>query len=321
MSEYALVADVGGTNARFALVKEGSVELESVRTLQCDGYDNIDSACQAYFEQVGIEAVSRAGLAFACPVQQQEIRMTNNHWRFTRDQLSTALGLQQLKLVNDFTAMALGMLNIPSGQCLAVGGGASAENAVRLVIGPGTGLGVSGLVPSENSWVPLSTEGGHIGFAPNDDVEVAILQHLQQRFGRVSVERILCGQGLLNLYQALCSYRGAAMICNTPAQVTEHALAETELVSQEALKRFCSILGRVAGDNVLTLGARGGVYLCGGILPRFSEFFLHSGFREAFEDKGRFKAYMQQVPVWLSLAEHPGLTGAAAALWNTSVPG
>ncbi|MBY4677237.1 glucokinase [Marinobacterium arenosum] len=321
MSEYALVGDIGGTNARFALVRPGSVELQQVRTLNCADYRNIDDACRDYFAAVGIERVARACLAFACPVQGDEIRMTNNHWRFTRETLKRQLGLDQLKLVNDFTAMALGMLHVPSGERLVVGGGRALDGAARLVIGPGTGLGVSGLVPANDGWIPLATEGGHVSFAPTDEVELAVWRQLNEQFGRVSVERILCGQGLLNLYRALCGYRSQPVRCESPAEISTRALAGSEPMAVEALSRFCRILGAVAGDAVLTLGARGGVYLCGGILPKVAEFFLQSGFREAFEAKGRFVEYMAQVPVWLCTADNPGLLGAAAALDNAEVAG
>lgn len=321
MAEYALVGDIGGTNARFALVRPGTVELEFVQTLQCSDYANIDLACQAYFDQVGVTGVERACLAFACPVQGEEIKMTNNHWRFIRSDLAGQLGLKQLKLVNDFTAMALGMLHISDEEKVQLGGGESFEGAARLVIGPGTGLGVSGLVKANDDWIPLSTEGGHISFAPADEVEVDLWRALVVRFGRVSVERILCGQGLLNLYQIMSAQQGSKPSCKSPAEVSMAAVGGSDHTAVEALSRFCRILGGVAGDNVLTLGARGGVYLCGGILPKVRDFFIQSDFRNAFDEKGRFDDYMQKVPVWLCTAENPGLLGAAAALDNTEVPG
>jgi len=317
----ALVGDIGGTNARFALVKPGSTELTQIITLKCADYENIEYACQAYFDQVGIKGVTQACLAFACPVQQEEIRLTNNHWRFTRSSLKDALGLTSLKIVNDFTAMALGMLNLKPEEKIQFGGGDGLTDMARLVIGPGTGLGVSGLIKANDDWIPLASEGGHINFAPIDELDVIIWRYLHGRFGRVSVERILCGQGLVNLYEALAEHTRFEPQFTTPAEVVEAAVDATDPRAVEALDRFCRILGTVAGDNVLTLGARGGVYLCGGILPRVREFFLHSSFREAFEAKGRFASYMESIPVWLCIAEQPGLVGAAAALVNEEVAG
>ena len=321
VNEWVLVGDIGGTNARFALVLPGSVKLMHVHTLLCADFINIDDACRAYFDTVGIAGVRRACLAFACPVQGAEIRMTNNHWRFTREHLARQLNLVELKLINDFTAMALGMLYISENEKVSVGGGQSIDGAARLVIGPGTGLGVSGLVEAKDDWIPLSTEGGHISFAPTDEVEVELWRTLTAQFGRVSVERILCGQGLLNIYRVLCQRGDQAILCTTPAHVSLEAVNGRDPMAIEALNRFCRILGSVVGDNVLTLGARGGVYLCGGILPKVQGFLLDSSFRQSFEDKGRFVEYMQQVPVWLCTAENPGLLGAAAAMENAEVTG
>ncbi|GGO87361.1 glucokinase [Marinobacterium nitratireducens] len=316
MSEYALVGDIGGTNARLALVKPGSVALEAVRTLACADYENLDDACFAYLAEVGIAGVDRACLAFACPVQGERLRMTNNHWAFHRGEMQRRLGLSELRLLNDFTAMALGMLHIEPSDLLELGGGSVLEGNPKLVIGPGTGLGVSALVPAGDEWVPLATEGGHVGFAPTDEAEVAIWRHLKERYGRVSVERILCGQGLVNLYQALAAYHSQPAPLSQPPEITAAAQAGDTL-AEETLSRFCRILGEQAGDAVLTLGARGGVYLCGGILPRIRDCLMASDFRRGFEAKGRFADYMKQVPVWLCTAEMPGLLGAAAGLNNS----
>jgi len=315
MNDFALVGDIGGTNARLALVKPGSVQLEAVRTLACADYENLDAACFAYLAEAGVAGVDRACLAFACPVQDEWIRMTNNHWAFHRQEMQQQLGLSQLRLLNDFTAMALGMLHTDASDLQPVGGGESLEGAPRLVIGPGTGLGVSALVPAGEEWIPLATEGGHVGFAPTDEVEVSVWRHLKERYGRVSVERILCGQGLVDLYRALAAYHSQPAPLTQPAEITAAALAG-EALADETLSRFCRILGEQAGDAVLTLGARGGVYLCGGILPRVRDYLLASDFRKGFESKGRFVDYMRQVPVWLCTADMPGLVGAAAGLEN-----
>jgi glucokinase len=320
MSEYALVGDIGGTNARLALVKPGSVELEHIRTLACADYENLDAACNAYLAEAGVSGLRRACLAFACPVQDEQIRMTNNHWAFSRSAMQKTLGLDQFRLLNDFTAMALGMLHVQPHELVAIGGGESLAGSARLVIGPGTGLGVSALVPAGDEWVPLSTEGGHVSFAPTDELEVAIWRSLRAQFGRVSVERILCGQGLVNLYQAIAQYHSLPATLTRPAEVTAAGLAGDAL-AEEVLARFCRILGEQAGDAVLTVGGRGGVYLCGGILPRMQDFLLSSGFRAGFEAKGRFQSYMTKVPVWLCTAEYPGLLGAAAGLDNSMVKG
>ena len=325
-TSYALVGDIGGTNARFALVEPGSMALLHMHTLQCADFATIDQACEAYFQLTGIERVAQACLAMACPVEGETIQMTNNHWHLQRQVFAQQLGVQRLLVVNDFTAMALAMLHVPQQQLRPIPNAdglsdTAANGRVRLVMGPGTGLGVGGLVRSRQGWVPLATEGGHMSFAPTDELDVAIWRLLTAEFGRVSVERLLCGQGLLNLYRALCQIRQSESHCDTPVDISRMALAGDDPIAAETLHRFCRLLGSVAGDQVLTLGARGGVYLCGGILPQVQDFLLASEFRQAFECKGRFRDYLSAVPVWLCLADNPGLLGAAAALDNDEIDG
>lgn len=320
MKELALVGDIGGTNARLALVEEGNTNLHDVHTLACRDFGNIDEAIEAYLNMAGSGPVARACLAIASPLQGDEVHMTNNHWAFSTRAVKARLGLAQLTLVNDFTAMALGMLEVPPADLITVNAGLPVPNAPCLVMGPGTGLGTSALIPAGRHWVPLAAEGGHVSFAPTDDLEIAVLQHLSARFGRVSIERILSGQGIVNLYRAIAAYRHTPAALQDAAQITEAALHGDPL-AEESLQRFCRILGDVAGDAVLTLGARGGVYLCGGILPRIQTYFMHSGFRARFESKGRYQNYLAQVPVYLCTSLYPGLMGAAAALNNPLLPG
>lgn len=332
MSFYALVGDIGGTNARFALIEKDSVELFHVEVFSCADYANFDAAFEAYFLKVGQPRVSRACLSFACPIAA-DITMTNNHWGFNVAQMRSQLGLEEMRLLNDFTAMAYGTLYVSDDDKVMVQEGSSTHvSDSRLVIGPGTGLGVSGLVPicsnaqSESvSWQALTTEGGHVSFAPVNQLQSEILAVLQQQFDRVSVERILSCDGLLALYKAICAIKQVPAMHSTPAQVSSAALQAHErkglenLSQQEdtawlSLETFCQILGAVAGDMVLAQGSRGGVYLCGGILPRIKEFLLASGFRKEMCNKGRLSQYLEQTPVWLCDAEYPGLLGAAAAL-------
>lgn len=318
-SQYALVGDIGGTNARFALVAQGSVRPEAIEILPCGEYGNLDDAVVDYLERAGVASVSEACLAVASPVSGTRVRMTNNHWCFDIDEVRTRFGWQAFKVINDFTAMALGVPHVGADQLVHVCGGPGDERRPRLVMGPGTGLGVSGLVPISHGWVPLMTEGGHVDFAPTDDTEMAILRILKARFGRVSVERILCGQGLLNLYQAHAEIQGVAAPLAAPERVTEAALGQADALARHALRHFCEILGRVAGNAVLTLGSTGGVYLCGGILPRFLDFFLESPFRAGFEDKGRMRPLVERTPVYVVTEPYTGLLGAAEALGNPEV--
>ncbi|WP_417514208.1 glucokinase [Marinobacter sp.] len=313
---YSLVGDIGGTNARFALVEQGSVELRAIETLACDDYASLDDALTYYLEKSGVDGVSEACLAVASPVRGASVQMTNNHWRFDIDEIRRHFGWQTFKVINDFTAMALGVLHVPEESLVHVCGGPGDSRRPRLVMGPGTGLGVSALVPVRSGWTALTTEGGHVDFAPRDDTETAILRVLQARFGRVSVERILCGQGLLNLYQAHAGIRGVAAPLDAPEKITAAALEQNDPLARHTLQHFCELLGRTAGDAVLTLGSSGGVYLCGGILPRIIDFFLASRFQQGFEDKGRMRPILEFTPVYVVTEPYAGLLGAAEALGN-----
>ncbi|WP_152206921.1 glucokinase [Marinobacter changyiensis] len=316
---YALVGDIGGTNARFALLQEGSVKPLALEVLPCADYANLDEAVVDYLARAGVDSVDEVCFAVASPVTGTQVRMTNNHWRFDIHAVQQQFGWRTFKVINDYTAMALGVLHVTNDKLVHVCGGPGNPARPKLVIGPGTGLGVSGLMPIRNGWVPLITEGGHVDFAPTDETEAAILRILHARFGRVSVERILCGQGLLNLYQAHAELQGLAAPLDTPDKITAAALERQGTLAHQVLCHFCTILGRAAGNAALTLGSLGGVYLCGGILPRFIDFFLGSPFQSGFEDKGRMRPLMEFTPVYLVTDTYTGLLGAAEALGNPEV--
>ncbi|GEK47166.1 glucokinase [Bisbaumannia pacifica] len=320
MIRPALIGDIGGTNARFALVTLGGFEPHDILSLPCADYSGLVEAVNDYLTRVGAtgaQAPREACLAFACPIRGDRIKMTNNHWAFSRREAQQALGLTLFKVINDFTAQALGVPHVTESDLVEVQPGEALPHTARLVIGPGTGLGVAGLFPGRRAWIPLPTEGGHVTFAPTDEREQNLLRHFRNRYGRVSVERILCGQGLLDLYLAHCSLKGAPPRYANPAEVSEAAGADP--VARDTLLRFLKILGDVCGDAALTMGARGGVYLCGGILPRLLEWLPRSRFREAFAAKGRMGDYTGAIPVQVVTAAWPGLLGAAEALHNPEV--
>ncbi|MBZ9540359.1 glucokinase [Modicisalibacter tunisiensis] len=321
MTRPALIGDIGGTNARFALVTPDTFTPYAIRTLACADYPTLEAAIRAYLAQVdasGESAPREACLAFACPVHDDEVCMTNNAWRFSKRQVKAALGLELFKVINDFTAQALGVPHVAEDQRVAIGAGRGEPHRACLVIGPGTGLGVAGLFPGRHGWIPLPTEGGHVTFAPTDDEEQALLDYFRARYGRVSVERVLCGQGLLDLYHAHALLAGRETALPSPAAVTEAAGRGDELAGR-TVHRFLKILGDVCGDAALTLGALGGVYLCGGIVPRLLDYVADSGFRRAFADKGRMSAYNAGIPVWVVTAPWTGLLGACEALHNEEV--
>ncbi|XKF14421.1 glucokinase [Halomonas sp. BLK-85] len=317
----ALIGDIGGTNARFALVPPGQMIPQEVLNLPCADYPGVIEAIEDYLERVGAKgknAPLEACLAFACPVHAERVKMTNNHWDFIKRDVQLALNLSLFKVINDFTAQALGVPHVDAEHLVEVQAGVALPHSTRLVIGPGTGLGVAGVFPGQHAWIPLPTEGGHVTFAPTDSTERALLDIFLARHSRVSVERILCGQGLLELYQAHCLLADQAPEYQSPADVTQAANHGDPLASATVL-RFLKILGDVCGDATLTMGARGGVYLCGGILPRLLDWLPRSELRQGFVNKGRMGAYNADIPV--SVVTHPwsGLLGAAEALHNEEV--
>jgi glucokinase len=244
--------------------------------------------------------------------------MTNHHWKFSVNALREGLGVSRFLLLNDFTALALSLTLLPESQKRQVGSGTVTPNAAIGLIGPGTGLGVSGLFPVgyQNKWIPIAGEGGHVSLTATTAHEFAAIQQLQKRYGHVSAERVISGAGLVDLYHALCDLKdGQGREITTPAEVLERAHEVPASTANEAVDMFCGFLGSVAGDLALTLGARGGIYIGGGIVPRLGERFDASPFRERFEAKGRFKKYLQDIPTWVIHSPvSPALQGASQAL-------
>lgn len=316
-NRYALVADIGGTNARFALVAPGQLQPEQQLTLSVDDFETIDAAIRAYLSQTGIDATQvpvEACLAIACPTSGDLISMTNNGWCFSRSELQRDLGLSEFQVINDYAAQAYAAPHLKPDELFSVGGGKALQGYPIALIGPGTGLGVGGLIRDGDGQVALVTEGGHVDFAPGDELEMEVLRFLWRSHGHVSVERLLSGMGLSNLHQALSEIRGHRSEPLTPAEISIGALEQGDGLCAETLDLFHAILGGVAGNTALTLGAQGGVYITGGIIPRMLERFANSRFRERFEAKGRFQSYMAAIPTQVVIAEQPGLLGAAVAL-------
>lgn len=314
-SHPRLIADIGGTNARFAL-ETAPQQFAHIEVLPCADYDTVADAAKEYLRRAGSPAVRHAAIAIANPIVGDWVQMTNHHWSFSIETTRQSLGLETLILLNDFTAQALAITQTKREDLVQVGGKELVENAPKAVIGPGTGLGVSGLVPSKAGWVPLSGEGGHVSFPPFDDAEVMIWQYAKKKYGHVSAERFLSGSGLTLIYEALAVKEGLKPKKLTPAEISENALSGSSPLCRLTLDMFCAMLGTVASNLALTLGASGGVYLCGGIIPRFIDYFKSSPFRNRFENKGRFDAYLASIPVYVVLSKFPGLIGSAVALDN-----
>lgn len=310
-----LVGDIGGTNARFAMWHDN--QLQAVKVLATADHDSPEQAIEAYLASQGIP---RGGLAAVClavagPVSGDEFRFTNNsHWHLSRRAFCQALQVEHLLLINDFSAMALGMTRLRAGEYRQVCPGQTDPSRPALVIGPGTGLGVGSLLRQDNQhWLALPGEGGHVDLPVSNAREAAIHQQMHRQIGHVSAEMVLSGGGLVRLYQAMCALDGDTPRHKTPAHITDAALGG-EPQARAVIEQFCRFLGRVAGNAVLTLGARGGVYIVGGVVPRFAELFLRSGFAASFVDKGCMSGYFEGVPVWLVTAELSGLLGAGVAL-------
>lgn len=310
-----LVADIGGTNARFALATSegGKIAIRDVQRFLAEDFETVRDAADAYLEAVA-DKPKRACFAAAGPLIDGVVDFTNSHWRLDEKEIVSALNLDVFRIVNDFFALAAGVEHLDGGAFVEVKSGTPLEGAPQLVIGPGTGLGQALVVPTSAGSHVLSTEGGHVSFAPRTEEEFEIQKFIAQEHPRVSVERLLSGRGLVNIHRALCAISDTPRISLQASEITQAAVDGTYPVAVKAVDTFCGLLGRVAGDAVLASGARGGVVLGGGILPKIQDVFLKSGFVERFLDKGRMQTYVEPVPVRLIVEGEPALFGAAASI-------
>ena len=320
MEKLALIGDIGGTNARFALTDLAAREprILEEQTLTDQGFHNLREAAQHYLDEVGTHP-RRAALAVASPITGDAITLTNRDWSFRRSELKQALGLDDFKLINDFAAIAWSAPHLAEGDRMAVHGTIVTPPAGPVtLIGAGTGLGVALLTGSSDSgWHVVPTEGGHASFAPTDDEERALATWLGVRHGRVSNERLLSGHGLSNIDAALRGIEPVAAPASQPGsrrskEVVDAALSGNDPGAERALHRFCRIYGAVAGDAALLHGAST-VLIAGGIVLHFLDFFRDSEFMEAFVAKGRHEDYMQRMTVQVITHPNPGLLGAAVA--------
>lgn len=313
-----LLGDVGGTNARFAWQDHDGAPLRDIATLPTADHATLADAITAYLRQIGRAAPPWCAIGIANPITGDHIRMTNCHWAFSISAMQQELGFERFIVINDFTALALALPDLAPGDLRQLGGGPAAPGAPIALIGPGTGLGVSGLIPGDmpGRWVPLQGEGGHVTLAASNTREAAVLEVLREEFGHASAERAISGQGLEALFAAVCRLDEIPGWTPLPAaEVSRRGLDGSDPRCVEALGLFCALLGNVAGNLALTLGARGGVYIGGGIVPRLGDAFTRSRFRACFEDKGRFRAYLEAIPVFVIHTEvSPALLGAARAL-------
>lgn len=309
-----LLADVGGTNGRLAL-QTGPGRIEHVGVMPTAAHTSLFDAIRGYLAELGMNGVRHGAVGIANPVLGDAVRMTNHDWAFSIEAMRMALGWQTLRVVNDFAALAYALPQLPPEALRQVGPGVVRAHAPRVLIGPGTGLGVSSLVMAHDGPVAVPGEGGHIRFAPANALEVRLWQQLHMQHGHVSAERVLSGSGLSAIHAFLLSEaRGVDGPPLAPDQITLRGLAGDDPVCAHTIDLFCALLGTVAADVALVLGALGGVYIGGGIVPRFGAAFAASPFRERFEDKGRFAGYLATIPTYVIEAQQPALMGLAAAL-------
>ena len=318
-NNLAFVGDIGGTNARFALVESGRLVTESLYSCINRNYSSTVDALRSFLATHGSPKVSGVCLALACPITGDTVKLTNCDWEFSRDAIRAALGIDQVLFVNDFTALAMGVPALGTHQYFSIGGGTPQPRQPIGVMGPGTGFGVSGLVWGGREWIAIQGEGGHIGFAPYDEVEMEILRAGRKEYGgRLSVERILSGDGLEFLYRTLSQIKGQPAEKLKAADITREAIAKPDSLSREVVNIFCGILGSAAGDLALILGAFGGVYIGGGIMARLRDIAHQTPFRERFEAKARFKNYISRIPTYvITDSVHVALMGAATILNNS----
>ena len=312
-----LVGDIGGTNARFGLVSPDGAILHT-STFAGSEFADIGAAIEAYLGQRGGLPAPRAGaLAIAAVLTGDLVRMTNHPWHFSIAALQRRLGFERLLVINDFTAVALALPRLAAADRMPVGGGAPVAGRPLAVLGPGSGLGASGLIRCGDRWVALTAEGGHRTMAPVTQREDAVLALMRRQFDHVSAERVLSGPGLVNLYNSLAALDGVPAASYTAAQITDREIAAADPLCGEATAMFCAMLGTVAGDQALTLGAQGGIYIAGGIVPRLGQRFVDSGFRQRFEAKGRLRPYLAAIPCYVVTHKLPAFLGCAAALTDT----
>ncbi|MFZ4481880.1 MAG: glucokinase [Rhodoferax sp.] len=310
-----LLGDIGGTHARWAWQPNPGTPPQDISVLRCQAHASLLDSARHYLSSTGHHDPESAGIGVATAVTGDSVRMTNNPWYFSIEQLKHSLGVKRCLVINDFTALAMSLPALESCDRYAVGGGAAIQGAPIALIGPGTGLGVSGLLMSgAGHYCALSGEGGHATLAAADEHESALLTLLRRRHHHVSAERIVSGPGLVELYCGVCELEGRAALDLQPADVSAAAQAGTNQDCVASINCFSSFLGNVAGNLALTLGAHGGLYVGGGVVPALGAAFNAILFRQRFEDKGRFRDYLAAIPTWIITAPTPALLGVSRAL-------
>lgn len=306
-----LIGDIGGTNARFSVVLDANSGVGEPQIVQTASFATIDEAIQTVLDGISVQPKS-AVLAVAGPVESDEIQLTNCPWVVKPRQMLANLGLTDIVVLNDFEAQALAVVALGEEHMEKIGGGTPEPDAGRVVLGPGTGLGVAGLVYALRHWIPVPGEGGHMDIGPRTPRDFEVFPHIEKIDGRISGEQILCGRGLVNVYRAVAKIDGKPTPFTLPAEITAAALAKSDPVAEEALSLFVTCLGRTAGDLALVFMSRGGVFLTGGIAQKIVPALKTGAFRAAFEDKAPHSELLRSMPVYVITHPLAALAGLAA---------
>lgn len=307
-----LIGDIGGTNARFAILLDTYAEPKEFPNVQTADFATIDEAIQtAILDHTSVQPRS-AVLAVAGPVEGNEIHLTNCNWVVRPNRMASELGLEDIVVLNDFEAQALSVVALGEDQMDKIGEGVAEEDASRVILGPGTGLGVAGLIHACHRWIPVPGEGGHMDIGPRSKRDFEIFPHLDKIEGRISGEQLLCGRGLVNIYNAIAKADDKSPGLTTPAEITSAAIDGGDRIAVEALSMFVTCLGRTAGDLALVFMSRGGVYLTGGIAQKIVPALKSGAFRSAFEDKAPHKQLLRAMPVYVITNPRGAVSGLAA---------
>jgi len=309
-----LIGDIGGTNARFAITKGNSMTFSCQKTLRCTDFATATLAMKAYLDSVGVEQITAICLAVAGPVGVAGVGVTNNEWYFDITELRETFNTDAIRLLNDFEAIAYAIPMLGASDFVSIGSPDRVDldrpEFTIAVVGPGTGFGAAGLCKRDHSLFPIVGEEGHVGFAPETEAQLQIFGKLAERFGRVSIERLLSGPGVKNIYWALRSMNGKGNAESSTSDVFIGAAGKSDPCAVDTIQIFFEVLGQVAGDLALAFGVTEGIYVAGGIAPRYPEMLAASDFRRGFENKGRHRTLMEKTPVQLVIHPQPGLLGA-----------
>lgn len=313
-----LVADIGGTNARFAIAhfEENEIKLQAFQSYTCAEYHDLDTILETYLSALTTAVPANACLAIAGPISQKKVHITNLGWEVETEAFKNKFKFKQLLLINDFAALAQSTTTLPQGAVTTLHIGEKVKDGPVSVMGPGTGFGVAMLVKQEDLHQIIASEGGHISFVPNGEKELKVWAALMASMGRVTVETFLSGVGIMRIYRELCHIHDITPLNYEPSTISNRALDHADPICLETLEVFCGMLGSVAGDLALAQGASGGVYLAGGILPKMPKFLRESNFMEAFLDKAPMQDFIKKIPVHLITAPDAALYGAALSFQN-----